>query len=313
MPLPFDLQGHRGARGQYPENTLPAFEAAFDAGVTSVETDLLLSRDGQVVLCHDPLLNGRLFLPASAEVPPAEGRPVAALKLAELRRYRVAGNPDPRRFPDQNAAATPLAARFAAAAGFDPLAVPTPADLFAFAAFYAGEEGRRAGKSDAQRAAAARVRFDLELKRVPFHPEAVGDGYDGSAASVLERATLEAIRSAGLLDRTSVRSFDHRCVRLLKALEPRLQAAVLVGETAPAAPEELVRAAGADTYCPDYRFLDANLVRRLHRAGVRVLPHTVNDPEHARRLLGWGADGVTTDFPALFAERLCAGGVLAPS
>ncbi len=63
MSPAFDLQGHRGARGQRPENTLPSFEAAFDAGVTSVETDLLLTRDDHLVLRHDPLLNGRLFAP----------------------------------------------------------------------------------------------------------------------------------------------------------------------------------------------------------------------------------------------------------
>ncbi len=182
--------------------------------------------------------------------------------------------------------------------------MPTLADLFAFAACYAGDEGRRAGKSDAQRELAARVRFDLELKREPFHPEYVGDGYDGTAPAALERATLDAVRAAGVLDRVSVRSFDNRCVRLMKELEPRVGAAVLVGEGAPAAPEELARAAGADTYCPDYLFLDADLVRRLRRAGVRVVPYTVNDPEHARLLLAWGVNGVTTDFPALLAERL---------
>jgi glycerophosphoryl diester phosphodiesterase len=304
MSPAFDLQGHRGARGQRPENTLPSFEAAFDAAVTSVETDLLLTRDDQLVLCHDPLLGGRLFLPADADTPPAEGRAVRALTLAELRRYRVAGNPDPGRFREQIAGPTPLARRFAADAGFDPLAVPTLADLFAFAARYAGEEGRRAGKSAAQREAAARVRFDLELKREPFHPEYVGDDYDGTAPAALERATLDAVRAAGVLDRVSVRSFDNRCVRLFKDLESRVGAAVLVGEGTPAAPEELARAAGADTYCPDYLFLDADLVRRLRRAGVRVVPYTVNDPEHARRLLAWGVNGVTTDFPALLAERL---------
>jgi glycerophosphoryl diester phosphodiesterase len=301
MPLAFDLQGHRGARGQRPENTLPSFEAALDAGVNSIETDLLLTRDGQVVLCHDPFLDGNLFLPAGDEVPSAEGRSVAAMTLAELRRYRVLGNPDPRRFPDQKVEPTPLTRRFADTRGLDPFSVPTLADLFAFVAFYA-EESR--SRSDAQRASAARLRFDLELKRVPFHPEATGDGYDGTAPAALEHAVIRVVREAGVPERISVRSFDHRCVRMLKELEPRLQAAVLVAETAPAAPEELVRAAGADTYCPDYRFLDAEMVRRLRRAGVRVLPYTVNDPDHARLLLEWGVNGITTDFPALFAEQL---------
>src|SRR6516165_9263120 len=109
-PMPtFELQGHRGARGLAPENTLPSFERAFDVGVTSVETDLHLTRDGAVVLCHDPFLSERVH---SVKAPP--GRPVlvSSLTLDQLRTYPAAGNPDPGRFPEQEARVTPLAERF---------------------------------------------------------------------------------------------------------------------------------------------------------------------------------------------------------
>src|SRR5262245_31234160 len=56
----FDLQGHRGARGLRPENTLPSFEAAFDAGVSTVETDIHLTADGVAVIFHDDTLSERL-------------------------------------------------------------------------------------------------------------------------------------------------------------------------------------------------------------------------------------------------------------
>lgn len=56
-PPPFDLQGHRGARGLAPENTRAAFEAALAVGVTTLELDVVVSRDGAVVVSHDPLLN----------------------------------------------------------------------------------------------------------------------------------------------------------------------------------------------------------------------------------------------------------------
>src|SRR3954462_4716808 len=96
MKQGFNFQGHRGARGLRPENTLPSFEAALDAGVTSIETDLHLTRDGALVLCHDPLLPAPAFTPT----PPANTA-VRSLTLAELRQYRAAGNPAPARFPDQ--------------------------------------------------------------------------------------------------------------------------------------------------------------------------------------------------------------------
>ena len=135
---PFELQGHRGARGPRPENTLPAFEAALDAGASSVETDLHLTRDGVVVLCHEPFLNAALFTPPTADAP----RPaVADVTLAELRLWRTDRNPDPGRFPAQVAEAGPLTRRFAGQLGLDPFAVPTLTDLFLFAAAYAGGTG----------------------------------------------------------------------------------------------------------------------------------------------------------------------------
>jgi glycerophosphoryl diester phosphodiesterase len=293
MPA-FDLQGHRGARGLRPENTLPSFEAAFDIGVSSVETDLHRTADGAVVLCHDPVV-------ASA--------PVHALTLADLRHHHLDRNPDPARFPGQSADVPELARAFAAERGFDAYAAPTLADLFAFAAAYAGEPGRRAGKSDARRWRAARVRFDLELKRVPFFPETINDGFDGSAPGPLERQVVAAARAAGVVGRTLVRSFDNRCVRLLRELEPGLTGAVLMADTAPADPVALVRAAGGAVYCPSYWFLDERQVRRVQAAGLRVVPWTVNDPAHLARLLDWGVDGITTDYPDRLAALLAARGI----
>ena len=311
MPAAFDLQGHRGARGLRPENTLPSFEAALDAGVTTIETDLHLSRDGAVVLCHDPRLDERTARPVGGGRSPGPDfrPPVGGLTLAELRRYRLDRNPDTGRFPGQDAAATPLAAWYAAESGTDPYAVPTLADLFAFAAAYSGRPGALAGKDDARRERAAVVRFDLELKRVPFHPEAVPDGYDGTGPAALEERAAAAVRTAGVAGRTTVRSFDHRAVAALRRLEPAVAGAVLVAETAPADPAGVAAAAGASLYCPGYLFVDADLVRRAHAGGVRVVPWTVNDPGDLRRLLDWGVDGVTTDFPDRLAEALRGWGV----
>jgi glycerophosphoryl diester phosphodiesterase len=302
-PATFNLQGHRGARGVRPENTLASFEVAFDAGATSVETDLHLTLDGVAVLCHDPRLADPPCTLQGTGAPPLSQRPaVRTLSLGELRRYRAAGNPDARRFPDQDSTPTPAALLYAGEHGLDPYAIPTLADLFAFAAAYAGDLGRRAGKTDEQRAGVARIGFDLELKRVPFYPEAVGDGYDGRSPGLLEQRLLEEVRAAGVVERTVVRSFDHRCVALLRRVDPGLTGAVLIAGTAPADPAEVVRRAGASLYCPSYDFLDEALVRQAQQGGARVMPWTVNDPGHWGRLLDWGVDGLTTDYP----DRLAA-------
>lgn len=299
MARPFQLQGHRGARGLKPENTLPAFEAALDLGVSAVETDVLLTADGVPVLVHDPLLDGRLCsLPGGAPVP------VSRLTLAELRRLRFARNPDPARFSDQDPSVTPLARVFADRRGIDPYAAPTLAELFAFTAAYAGSLGRAAGKSAEQQTRATQVWFDLELKRVPFRPEAVGDAFDGDSPGLLEHRVAEAVCAAGVVARTAVRSFDHRSVRAVRRRDPRLAGAVLVGGTVPVDPAALVRAAGATTYCPDHVFLDELQVRELHEAGFAVIPWTVNDPDDWHRLIAWGVEGITTDFPDRLAAEL---------
>src|SRR5581483_10603299 len=153
-----------------PENTLPSFEAAFDRGMTGVETDLHLSRDGVPVLFHDPCISARLCTRRpGCDVPePHAAPPVASLTMDELRGYRVERNPDPLRFPAQEALVTPLVQWFADEHGLDPYSIPSLAHLFAFAAAYAGEPGKSAGKTEIQRDRVGDVRFDLELKRVPF-------------------------------------------------------------------------------------------------------------------------------------------------
>jgi glycerophosphoryl diester phosphodiesterase len=311
MPERFDLQGHRGARGLKPENTLPSFEVAFDLGVTSVETDVHLTRDGAPVLYHDAALSERIcrVIPRKGVPDPARRPALRSLTLAELRGYRADRNPDPERFPEQDASVTPLARLFAEQQGIDPFTPPTLANLFAFAGAYQGELGARAGKTDVQQATVGRVRFDLESKRVPFHPEVVGDTFDGTAPGVLEDVLLACVRAAALVGRTAVRSFDHRSVRLLRRLEPGLTAAVLIADTAPVSPASVVREADAMVYCPDFRFLDEALVRQCHAQGVRVVPWTVNQPAEWRRLLDWGVDGITTDFPDQLGRLLGERGI----
>jgi glycerophosphoryl diester phosphodiesterase len=302
MSTQFELQGHRGARGLKPENTFCSFETAFDHGVAAIETDLHLTRDGVVVVCHEPLLNSHFC----SHLPFPEGTPISRLTLAQLHACQVARNPDPRRFPDQNAEVTPAAALFAEQRGVDPYSVPTLADLFAFAADYMGHLGERTGKSAEHRERARRVCFDLELKRVPFHPEAIGDEFRGGSAGQLERGVVEAVRAAGVLERTRVRSFDHRCVRALREIEPRIEGAILIAETALVDPVEVARQAGAKVYCPNYLFLDEPQVRQAQAGGVRVLPWTANDAAVWEQLLAWGADGLTTDYPDRLAAFLRA-------
>jgi glycerophosphoryl diester phosphodiesterase len=280
--------------------------------VTTVETDVHLTRDGVPVLFHDAFVSERLCrrLTEASAPAPQEQPLVSMLALAQLRGYAADRNPDPSRFPGQDATVTPLAGLFARRHGLDPFTPPTLADLCAFTAAYADEMGCEAGKTPAQQARVRQLRLDLELKRVPFHPEVIGDTFDGPGPGLLERRLVEVVRAADMVGRTIVRSFDHRAVLALRRLEPGLTGAVLVAGTAPVSVAALVRSADAQVYCPDFRFLDEAQVRQAHAEGIQVVPWTVNRPEEWRRLLGWGVDGLTTDVPDRLAEWLHGEGVV---
>jgi glycerophosphoryl diester phosphodiesterase len=293
MPALFDLQGHRGARGLKPENTLPSFEAALDCGVTSVETDVHLTHDAVPVLWHDPVL--------------PDGSLVASLPLSKLRQATL--NRVVAAFPSQDAVVTPLARWYGEQHGLHPFALQTVADLFRFTTDYAGEAGRLAGKSDEQRAKASRVVFDLELKRVPYYPQTIGDNYTGDGPGLLEERVVEAIRAADIARRTRVRGFDHRCVRFVRKMEPAVTGVVIIADTAPIDPGDLALRADATFYGPSWEFVDAGQVRAAHAAGVRVLPWTANSPDQWRRLLDFGVDGITTDYPDRLARFLQEAGV----
>jgi glycerophosphoryl diester phosphodiesterase len=295
--MPFELQGHRGARGLKPENTLPGFEVALDLGVTSIETDVHLTRDGVPVLIHDPRITPRLCRrPRGSTAPDPKTEPlISQLTLAELRGYRANRNPDRKRFPEQNGSLTPLARNLARSCGIDPYTPPTLKDFLAFA--------------DSQANRAGRVIFDLELKRVPYYPQVIGDEFDGAKPGLLERQVEAVVAACGKSRRVRIRSLDHRAVRAIKSLSAEVATAILVAETAPVDPVALAKAAGADTYCPDYRFLDRTQVRQCHAAGVRVLPWTVNDETDWLRLIDWGVDGITTDYPNRLAELLRSCGI----
>lgn len=292
--MPFELQGHRGARGLAPENTLPSFELALDAGVSSIETDLRLTRDVQVVLFHDACVSEKLCERGpGADVPdPRWHPPVHSLTLQQLRGYRVVRNPDSARFPGQEARLTPVAQEFVKERGIDPFAIPSLTDLFQFGRQYAAAHPK-----------AERVVFDLECKAMPFDPE------ERARADLLTRESLVAVWAARVVDRVRVRSFDHRLVRAMKEMEPALQGAVLIADTAPVDPALMTNDALAETYCPDYHFLDEDLVRRLHEDNMKVIPWTVNDPAAWERLLAWGVDGITTDYPNQLAVFLKERGV----
>ncbi len=296
LPDGFDVQGHRGARGLKPENTLPAFETALDLGVTTLELDLHLTADGVVVVWHDPLIDkDKCGLDSGAEVdaPDPDSLIVQGPKLMisnltfeQVKAYRCDRNPDPDVFREQNSDPTMLAG--------DDYQIVSLSELFDFVDAYSQSDSKR----EAQRENASLVQFKIETKRVPGEPKMINDRFDGVNPGPFEKAILELVEERGLAGRVIFQSFDHRSLWAIRSIDKDIRLSALIRPGFPAEPVDLA-AKGANIWSPSARSVTPSLVDQVHEAGMTVIPWTVNEPEDMRRLIEMGVDGLISDRPDL--------------
>jgi glycerophosphoryl diester phosphodiesterase len=194
----FDLQGHRGARGLAPENTIPAFETALRIGVTTLELDLAVTRDDVLVASHDPHLNPDITRDAGGKFLEGRGPAIRSLTFAELQRYDVG-----RIRPD-----TAYAARFRMQRGADGVRIPALGEVFDLV----------------KRSGADHIRFNIETKVTPT------DGADVPDPDTFAALLAKAVREAGLAGRVTVQSFDWRTLAALKRIAPEIARACLTIE-----------------------------------------------------------------------------------
>ena len=276
-----DLQGHRGARGLLPENTLPAFERALALGVTTLELDVGMTRDGVLVISHDPALNPDITRDAGGRYLEQRGPAIHALTWIQLQSYDVGrikpGTDYARQFPEQQ----PV----------DGTRIPRLADLFDLV--------RRSGDSV--------VRFDIETKLSPDKPG------ETPLPEPFARALVDEIRRAGMASRCVVQSFDWRTLQVVQRIAPEIPTAYLTprGFQHPdhGSVPRMIKAAGGSHWSANFRDLDAQKVKEAQSLGLKVLAWTVNDPAQMARVLDFGVDGLITDRPDLARALLESRGV----
>ena len=295
----FDLQGHRGARGLAPENTLPAFERALQVGVTTLELDVGVTADGVVVVSHDPYLNPAITRDAAGRWLEGKGPLLRNLTWAQLQAYDVG----------RIKADTPYATTFSAQEPRDGARVPSLAQLFDLV---------KAGNAD-------HVRFNIETKIDPRQPA------DTVPPAQMVQALLKVIRDAGMTRRVSIQSFDWRTLQMVQVLEPAIPTVYLTVQTANndntqgglwtadlqladhgGSVPRLVKAAGGKVWSPNAGALTEAAVKEAQGLGLQVIPWTVNSPADMERIVGWGVDGLITDYPDRLREVLARRGVALP-
>jgi glycerophosphoryl diester phosphodiesterase len=305
-PAGFDVQGHRGARGLLPENTLVAFAHAIELGVTTLEMDLGVTRDGVVVVAHDPWIAPHLCLRADgAPIEGERGPLLRDLELSEVQAFDCGSlNPDPERFPEPPRRNVPGER------------IPTLREVFALVEKL--EQSQTPGRPAAQQGSL--VRFNLEIKSEP-----------GSADTVdiapFVAAVIQELRDAGTIERSVIQAFDWQVLREVKRVEPRLRTAALLAPSTLGAQWQaglavsehgdmlgVLEAASdwVDEFSPYWRQLVAGefylgRAPRVYRAGgFRLVPWTVNDASTMRLLMGLGVDGIITDRPDILLEVLAS-------
>lgn len=267
LPPGVDLQGHRGCRGLMPENSLPGFVHALDLGVHTLEMDLCISADSQVVVSHEPWLAPDICADRTgARIAPDQRARynLFALPYAEIRQHDCGSLPHPH-FPQQRK-------------------LPTYKPLLAEVIDTAEAHARATGR--------ALPWYNLEIKRVPhrdgiFHPE----------VEPFVRLVLAEVARHDMAQRCVIQSFDVETLQLVHVQAPHLPLALLVENAHP--PEANLAQLGFTPaiYSPWFKRVDRDLMQLAASRGMAVIPWTVNDPADLRAMLELGVHGLITDYP----------------
>jgi len=276
----FDVQGHRGARGLMPENTTPAFLAALDSGVTTLEMDLTISKDKQVVVSHDHWMSADFCLdPTGKEI---KGRDEKKFNIYKMTYTEVSawdcGSKGNSKYPQQQKMK---------------MSKPLLSDVIV------------AVENHIKNFSKYEVDYNIEIK--------CGEGSDGvfhPKPAEFSDLVYNLIDQYLPWDRIVIQSFDMRVLRYWNQKYPKVRLALLIDNLKESKDNLKELGFFPDIYSPEFHLLDKNEVNHLHaltpsrllKPGqkikpMRVIPWTVNDESDMKDFVDMGVDGLITDYP----------------
>lgn len=267
-PASFDWQGHRGARGLAPENTIPAFLKALEfPEIRTLELDLAVSADGFLVVSHEPWMSSEICARA-------DGTPVEKAREQEYNLYKLSyqeiqafdcGSRGNARFPEQ---IPQMAFK------------PTLDALVKEVENYCSERNREVPF------------FNIEIKSTPEW-----DGVFTPAPEEFVRLVAEKLRELNIEELSNVQSFDPRPLRILRQQYPGIKIAYLFSNAKSV--EANIQDLGftPEILSPYFGLITRNTVEDAHAKGLKIIPWTVNETKDMERLRSWGVDGIITDYP----------------
>ena len=295
----FDLQGHRGARGLAPENTLAAFDAALSVGVTTLELDTVVTQDEVVVVSHDATLNPNFTRDDQGRYLEPPGPAIRQLTLGRLQGFDVG-----RLRPGSRYALTQPEQR-----AVEGERIPTLAQVFE----------RVAARG------AAKVRFNIETKLSPLQPALTPE------PEAFVRALLGVIDRHGMRARVTLQSFDWRALQIAQQIAPGVPTVYLSSQqpwgnnvvdarwtagfklSEHASVPAMVKAAGGAIWSPYFGDVNAELIKQARSLGLKVVVWTVNEPAQIEAMLDLGVNGIISDRPDRVRTAMAARGMPLPA
>ena len=268
----FLLIGHQGARGIMPENTIPGMIKALDLGVNVLNMGVVISKDEQVVLSHEPYFNNEISTrPDGKAIGFKDEKTYKMFKMnyAEIKKFDV-GSKVHKRFPGQMKLK---------------IHKPLLEDVIDSVEAYV-----KANKL-------AKPIYNIETSLIRK-----GDGEFQPDASVFIERIMEIVKAKKLTKRVVIQSIDLRPLQYLHEHYPTIKTSLMVDEKQDF--EDGIQALGFTPtyYSPYYVLVGKGLVDRCHAAGVKVIPWTVNSSKDMKYLINLGVDGVITDYPNQYSR-----------
>jgi glycerophosphoryl diester phosphodiesterase len=269
-----DVQGHRGCRGLRPENTVPAFLHALALGVTTLELDVVVTQDEQLLVSHEPFLSHTICTgPDGEAITAAQEKQYNLYRMTyeQIRRCDCGSQGHPR-FPEQQTMVT---------------AKPRLVDVIDSVEQYLLNHNRPP------------VQYNIETKSTP-----AGDGVFHPVPKKFASLLLAVIDEKGIADRTIVQSFDVRTLQEARRLNPALRQALLVENRQGLRKNIEELGYVPEVYSPNFRLVNKKIRSDTRRQEMQLIPWTVNKREHIRKMLELEVDGIISDYPNRVLEIL---------
>lgn len=262
-----DVHGHRGCRGLLPENSIRAFRMATELGCDFLEMDVVMSKDGQVIVSHEPWMDhGICSTPDGSRILKDEERNhnLFHMTVKEIQAYDCGSLEQPR-FPEQDQRKS---------------VKPTLREVVEDV------------DEHALMSSVGAPSYNIEIKSDPalygtFQPK----------PKEFAHAVIETVDSLGLTDRCILQSFDPAILEAVHAERDDIAVALLV-ENELGLEANLARLTfKPNIYSPDFSLANEALLKALREKDIELVVWTVNEKRDITRMLDLGVDGVISDYP----------------